>query len=71
MLDKAAWDQTIAISKTAKNLDGKTVLTKDPDASAQNMTYMQKALDALTKAKVDVKGDGFKPVTVTLTEGGA
>ena len=71
MLDKAAWDQTIAISKTAKNLDGKTVLTKDPDASAQNMTYMQKALDALTKAKVDVKGDGFKPATVTVTEGGA
>jgi NitT/TauT family transport system substrate-binding protein len=71
MLDKAAWDQTVSISKGAKNLEGKTVLTKDPDASAQNMTYMQKALDDLTKAGVDVKGAGFKPVDVTLTEGGA
>jgi NitT/TauT family transport system substrate-binding protein len=71
MLDKAAWDQTISISKAAKNLDGKTVLTKDPDASAQNMTFMTQALDQLKKEGVDVVGNSFKPVDVTLTEGGA
>ena len=69
--DKAAWDSTVAISQSAKNLDGKTVLTKAPDASALNMTFAQKAVDALTKEGVDVKGAGFKPITVTLVEGGA
>ena len=69
--DKAAWDSTVAISQSAKNLDGKTVLTKAPDASALNMTYAQKAVDALKKDGVDVTGASFKPVTVTLAEGGA
>jgi NitT/TauT family transport system substrate-binding protein len=69
--DKAAWDSTVAISQSAKNLDGKTVLTKAPDASALNMTFAQKAVDALKKDGVDVTGASFKPITVTLTEGGA
>jgi NitT/TauT family transport system substrate-binding protein len=32
---------------------------------------MQKALDALKPAGIDVTGTGFKPKTVTLNEGGA
>jgi NitT/TauT family transport system substrate-binding protein len=71
ILDTAAWDQTVKVAQTTKNLEGKTVLTKAPDAKAQNMTYAQKAVDALKKDKLDTEGTSFKPVTVTLLEGGA
>ena len=71
ILDTAAWDQTIKIAQTTKNLEGKTVLTKAPEAKAQNMTYAQKAVDALKDDKLETTGSGFKPVTVTLLEGGA
>jgi NitT/TauT family transport system substrate-binding protein len=71
ILDTAAWDQTVKIAQTTKNLEGKTVLTKAPDAKAQDMTYAQKAVDELKKDKVETTGSGFKPVTVTLLEGGA
>jgi NitT/TauT family transport system substrate-binding protein len=71
ILDTAAWDRTAQIAQSAKNLDGKTVLTKAPDKTAYDMTYAQKAVDALAAAKADTTGASFKPVTVTLTEGGA
>jgi len=72
ILDTAAWDQTVKVAQTTKNLEGKTVLTKAPDAAkAYNMTYAQKAVDALKKDKLDTDGANFKPVTVTLVEGGA
>jgi NitT/TauT family transport system substrate-binding protein len=67
-LDQAAWDQTVKISQGTKNLDGKTVLTKAPEGKSFDMTYTTAALGML---KGDTKGDGFKPVTVTLAEGGA
>jgi NitT/TauT family transport system substrate-binding protein len=71
VLDTAAWDQTIKIAQTTKNLEGKTVLTKAPDAKAQDMSYAQKAVDELNKDKLETTGSAFKPVTVTLLEGGA
>jgi NitT/TauT family transport system substrate-binding protein len=71
ILDTAAWDQTIKIAQTTKNLEGKTVLTKAPDAKAQNMSYAQKAVDELKDDKLETTGSAFKPVTVTLLEGGA
>jgi NitT/TauT family transport system substrate-binding protein len=71
ILDTAAWDQTVKVAQTTKNLEGKTVLTKAPDAKAHNMTYAQKAVDALKKDKLDTDGASFKPATVTLLEGGA
>ena len=71
ILDTAAWDQTVKIAQTTKNLEGKTVLTKAPDAKAQDMTYAQKAVDELKKDKLETTGSAFKPVTVTLLEGGA
>src|SRR5215217_6239149 len=71
MIDKAAWDQTVSISQQTKNQDGATVITKAPDADAYSNDYVTKAL-ALVKADgVDAVGAGFKPVTVTLEEGGA
>ncbi len=71
MIDKTAWDQTVKISQETKNQDGATVLTKAPDATASTNDYVTKAL-ALVKADgVDAMGAGFKPLTVTLEEGGA
>ncbi|MEO8696305.1 MAG: ABC transporter substrate-binding protein [Acidimicrobiales bacterium] len=71
ILDTTAWDQTVKIAQGTKNLEGKTVLTKAPDAKAQNMTYAQKAVDALKKDKLETTGATFAPLTVTLLEGGA
>jgi NitT/TauT family transport system substrate-binding protein len=71
MIDQKAWDQTVQISQQTKNQDGKTVLTKAPDASAYSNDYVTKALDLAKKDGVDVNGANFKPLTVTLQEGGA
>jgi NitT/TauT family transport system substrate-binding protein len=71
MIDKAAWDQTVSISQQTKNQDGATVITKAPDADAYSNDYVTKALDLVKAAGVDAVGAGFKPLTVTLEEGGA
>ncbi len=69
-IDEAAWNQTVEIAKSAKNADGKTVLTKDPVGEAYTNDYVTQALDILTKAGVDTKGESYSPVTVTLNKGG-
>jgi NitT/TauT family transport system substrate-binding protein len=71
ILDTTAWNQTVTIAQGTKNLEGKTVLTKAPDATAYDMTYTQAAIADLKKAGLDVNGTGFAPLTVTLLEGGA
>ena len=71
MIDQKAWDQTVSISQQTKNQDGKTVLTKAPDATASTNDYVTKALDLLKADKVDVTGSSFKPITVTLEPGGS
>jgi NitT/TauT family transport system substrate-binding protein len=71
VIDQKAWDQTVTISEQTKNQDGKTVLTKAPDASAYTNDYVTKALDLVKKEGIDVTGTSFKPLTVTLQEGGA
>ncbi len=69
-IDQAAWDQTVAIATGTKNQDGKTVLTKAPDADAKNSTYVTAAQDMLRKQGVDLVGTSYTPQTVTLNEGG-
>ncbi len=71
LIDTAAWDQTVTIARGAKNAEGKTVLTKQPEGLAYTNDYMTQALDALKKDGTDVTGTSFKPLTVTLKEGGA
>ncbi|UGT44361.1 ABC transporter substrate-binding protein [Nocardia yamanashiensis] len=70
MIDKAAWDRTVSIAKTARNQEGATVLTKDPDAAAYSTEYVTKALDLLKTQGVDVNGASYAPQPVTLAEGG-
>ncbi len=71
VIDTAAWDRTISIASGTKNLDGKTVLTKAPDAESWTNDIVNEAVKQLTAAGVDVNGSSFAPLTVTLTEGGA
>lgn len=70
IIDEAAWAQTVDVALTAKNLEGTTVITAQPDDSSHTNEYIQKALDALTAEGVDVIGADFAPLTVTLNEGG-
>ncbi|MDQ1367505.1 MAG: NitT/TauT family transport system substrate-binding protein [Acidimicrobiaceae bacterium] len=69
-IDSADWDRTVQIAMGTKNADGKTVITKAPDAAAYTNDYVTKALNELKGAGVDVNGTAFSPITVTLEPGG-
>ncbi len=71
MIDEAAWAQTVKVARTAVNADGQTVLTRDPDAEAFTNTYVERALEQLRGEGIDVTGEGYQPIEVTLNPGGA
>src|SRR3954471_9163580 len=70
-IDQAAWDKTVEVALQAKNADGATVLTKQPDAQAFTNEYVSTAIETLKGEGVDVVGSDFTPETVTLNPGGA
>jgi NitT/TauT family transport system substrate-binding protein len=70
IINPKQWDQTISIALTTKNETGTTIITANPPSTAYSNKYVQKALDELKAAGVDVSGAGFTPLKVTLTEGG-
>ena len=70
VIDQAAWDRTASIASGTKNLDGKTVLTKAPDATSYTNDIVNEAIKQLKAAGVDVTGGSWKATEVTLTEGG-
>ena len=70
-IDEAAWNRTVEIASGTKNLDGKTVLTKAPDATSWTNDIVSEAIKQLEGEGVDVKGSSYAPITVTLEEGGA
>jgi NitT/TauT family transport system substrate-binding protein len=69
LVDKAAWDKTVKGALSAVNQDGLPLITAEPDESAYNNTYIQKALDELKAEGVTVDGT-YTPIDVVLTEGG-
>jgi NitT/TauT family transport system substrate-binding protein len=71
VVDEAAWAQTVEVARTAVNADGQTVLTRDPDPEAYTNTYVERALEQLRGEGVDVTGEGYAPIEVTLNPGGA
>jgi NitT/TauT family transport system substrate-binding protein len=71
MIDDAAWNQTVDLSLATRNQDGKTVLTRKPDAAAHTNEYVQKAIEKLRGQGLDVTGSNFAPTAVTLNAGGA
>jgi len=68
IINADSWAQTVKVARTAKNLEGSTVITAEPDKNSYTNEYVQKALDAL--GTEDTKGAGFSPIDVTLLEGG-
>jgi len=71
IIDAAAWAQTVEISLNTPNLDGLTVITAEPPASAYTNQYAEAANAALTAEGLNTTGDDFAPITVELKEGGA
>lgn len=65
IMDPVLWDQTVKVA-----LEGE-VITKEPTVTYTS-EYAQAALDALAKddATLDLKGEKYEPIEVTLTEGG-
>ena len=70
VIDPAKWEQTVTISLSTKNLEGSTVLTKEPDAESYTDTYAVEANKVLTADGLNTTGDAFAPLSVTLNEGG-
>lgn len=70
MIDEAAWDATVKGALSAVNETGASPITEEPPASAWTNDWITQALDELKADGVDVTGDSFEPVEVTLNEGG-
>ena len=70
MVDEGAWKQTVDIALGTKNETGATIISKAPPASAYSNTYVEAALKELKDEGVDVDGKDYKPIDVTLKEGG-
>jgi NitT/TauT family transport system substrate-binding protein len=69
-IDQAAWDRTVEISQNTPNLDGATVLTAPPTDGAYTNEIVEAAWALLADQGLDLSGDGFAPIEVTLNEGG-
>lgn len=69
LVDKAAWDKTVAGALSAKNQDDLELITTEPADSAYSNEYIEKALAQLKDEGVEVAGE-YTPIDVTLTEGG-
>jgi NitT/TauT family transport system substrate-binding protein len=70
-IDQAAWDRTVEISQNTPNLEGTTVLTAPPTDGAYTNEIVEAAWELLADAGLDLAGEGFEPIEVTLNEGGA
>lgn len=70
VVQQKLWDQTVSIAEKTKDNTGATIITKAPPSTAYSNSYVEKALADLKKQGVDVMGASFKPITVTLNEGG-
>ncbi|MDA0202982.1 MAG: ABC transporter substrate-binding protein, partial [Actinobacteria bacterium] len=68
--DEAAWNQTVEISQQTPNLEGTTVLTVAPDADAYTNEIVEAAWALAGAGGVDLFGEGYSPMSVTLNEGG-
>ena len=71
MVNKTAWDRTIAIAGHTKNADGDTVLNGVPKGEAYTNQFTEQALAHLKSMGLDTTGKAFKPITVKLNPGGS
>jgi NitT/TauT family transport system substrate-binding protein len=69
-MDEALWEQSVTISLETPNAEGATVLTAEPDADAWVAEINAEAIALLEEMGLDVNGDDYEPIEVTLNEGG-
>ncbi|TDT29053.1 ABC transporter substrate-binding protein [Naumannella halotolerans] len=72
MMDPEAWDRTVDLALRTTNENGEQIITTAPPETAYTTEYMQRALDELAEEQpdLDLTGESFTPIEVTLTEGG-
>ncbi|HEX6366535.1 MAG TPA: ABC transporter substrate-binding protein [Agromyces sp.] len=70
MIDEAAFQKTVDGALAAVNETGAHLITKEPPATAWTNDWIQKALDELEGEDLDLTGENFEPIEVTLEEGG-
>jgi NitT/TauT family transport system substrate-binding protein len=70
-IDQAAWDRTVDIALETKNLEGATVLTATPEGTAFTNEIVDAAHAMLEELGIDINGDSFAAIEVTLNEGGS
>lgn len=71
VVDDASWTRTVDIARGTRNARGETVLRGAPTGLAYTNEFARAALDRLRAADVDVTGQRFAPIEVTLKPGGA
>jgi NitT/TauT family transport system substrate-binding protein len=69
-IDEAAFDKTVDGALSAVNETGAALITEEPPTGVWTNEYIQQALDELKEDGVDVTGESFEPIEVTLNEGG-
>jgi NitT/TauT family transport system substrate-binding protein len=69
-IDPDAWDRTVEISLNTPNLEGATVLTAEPTDGAYTNEIVEAAWTLLESLDLDLTGEAFAPIEVTLTEKG-
>jgi NitT/TauT family transport system substrate-binding protein len=69
-VDQDAWDRTVEISLNTPNLDGDTVLTAEPTEGAFTNDIVEAAWAMLDGLGLDLTGDSFEAIEVTLEPGG-
>jgi NitT/TauT family transport system substrate-binding protein len=64
------WDQTVALSLETTNENDERIITQEPPETAMSNEWIQQALDELEGEDLDLTGESFQPIEVTLQEGG-
>jgi NitT/TauT family transport system substrate-binding protein len=70
VIEPELWAQTVTVSLNTKNLEGATIITAEPPATAYTNQYAEAANAALTAEGLNTTGDAYAPIEVTLNEGG-
>lgn len=69
-INEDQWEQTVQIALETVNPEGATIISADPPETAYSNEYVDAALEELEAEGVDVMGEDYEPIEVTLNEGG-
>jgi NitT/TauT family transport system substrate-binding protein len=70
VIDEDAFNSTVEAALSAVNETGARLITEEPPATAWTNEYIERALEELDGEGLDLTGEAFSPIQVTLEEGG-